>query len=498
MRATAFLLAARTLQTRPRRTLVLLLGYGLGVAVMIALLAVGDALLLQAQDRDVVAGGDLVLVPAGLDPEVLKTGAVTAMFLAIPNARFLVRQLLLGPRYAEAVAAASPEMIDKLAYVRIRGEVHAARASGTLPSAARAVHSALAIADPGWQDREDDRAWLEPAPQDLLAGIDRFHEPPSGPDGRTWAEWWYFNFAGPDGLYGYVSLIADRERRVHVSVTVHGPDGRVLRFGETHTGTILPFAGPVIAAGPHRIELRDGVYRVRIAPMGPTPDLFTADLLVAPTPGWFLPPFEQQSGTFRSGYVVPALRAAVTGTIVLGRQAHRIDGIGYHDHNWGVWQDVTWEWGTTSSPDYALLTGLVRHATVREQEMLVTVYGHAGGRAGVLGVLRGSAPVASDWKPGPRVGTIRLRVPGRLRYRAANDAGDRLDVEIVADSIVATPLDVGASGAAAREAADTRSARAVFLQIRGRYSVTGTVGGRSVRFSSPGFAETFVPIQGTP
>ncbi len=170
----AVLLAWRTLQARPRRTAVLLLGYGLGVAVMIALLAVGDALLLQARDRDVVAGGDLILLPAGIDPEVLKTGAVTAMFLAIPNARFLVRQILLGPRYADGVAAASPEVTDKLVYVRVHGRVHAARASAALPSAARAARSALAIVDPLWQDRSDDRAWIGPSLQDELAGIDRF------------------------------------------------------------------------------------------------------------------------------------------------------------------------------------------------------------------------------------------------------------------------------------------------------------------------------------
>ncbi|MDR5709567.1 MAG: hypothetical protein QN140_07060, partial [Armatimonadota bacterium] len=85
--ATAFLIASRTLWSRPRRTAVLLLGYGLGVGVMVALLAVGDALLLQAREEDVVAGGDLVLLPEGVDPEVLKMGGVTGMYLEIPNAR---------------------------------------------------------------------------------------------------------------------------------------------------------------------------------------------------------------------------------------------------------------------------------------------------------------------------------------------------------------------------------------------------------------------------
>ncbi|MGQ0572223.1 MAG: hypothetical protein ACT4P5_22180 [Armatimonadota bacterium] len=493
--ATALLLAGRTLQTRPRRTAILLLGYGLGLAVMIALLAVGDALLLQAQDRDVTSGGDLVLVPAGVDPEVLKTGAVTAMFLAIPNARALVRQILLGPRYAETIAAASPEMIDKLVYVRIRGEALPVRASGVIPSAAASARSALAIADPRWRDREEDRTWLAPSPAQTLAAIDGFHEAPAGRAGQTWAEWWYFNFTSRGGLYGYVSFIADRERRVLVSMSLRHPDGRLIRMEETHPGTVLPFSARAIAAGPHRVELRKGLYSIRIARAD-----VGVDLEVRPVPGLYLPPIEQQAGTFRSGYVVPALRASVTGSVRLGTERRAVEGTGYHDHNWGIWQAVTWEWGTASTPEYALLAGLVRHPTLRGQEMLVTLHAVIDGRAGVLGILRGSAPILSDWKPGPVLGRHRVRIPGRLRYRAANDAGDRLTVEIVIEDTLATRLRPSGLVEGREERPETRvpSGREVFVQIKGRYVVSGTVGGRRIVFSAPGFAETFVAAPRAP
>jgi hypothetical protein len=115
--------------------------------------------------------------------------------------------------------------------------------------------------------------------------------------------------------------------------------------------------------------------------------------------------------------------------------------------------------------------------------MLVTLFGTTGNRSGVIGLLRGSAPEASDWTSGPRVNGIRLRVPARLRYRAANDAGDRLVVEFVPGDVVATPQDPPVAG------------REVFLQMRGRYTITGTVGGRPVQFVTTGYAETFVPLR---
>jgi energy-coupling factor transporter ATP-binding protein EcfA2 len=53
------------LRNRPGRALFLLGGYALGVAVMVVLLAVGEAMLEQARDRALVGGGDVVVVPAG-------------------------------------------------------------------------------------------------------------------------------------------------------------------------------------------------------------------------------------------------------------------------------------------------------------------------------------------------------------------------------------------------------------------------------------------------
>ncbi len=454
--ATAFLIASRTLVSRPRRTLVLLLGYGLGVGVMVALLAVGDALLLQAQDRDLVAGGDLVLLPEGIDPDVLKVGAVTGMFLEIPNARYLVRQVLLGPRYAGSIAAVSPEVVDRVVYVRARGRVHAARASGILPSAAHRARSALAV--PGWEDAPRDRTWLVPDPGRLLAELDRFH----APSGRAWAEWWYFNFAAEDGTYGYLSFIADARGQAVVGVTVRLRDGKVLRWIDRHRARELPFGrGDRLRfeAGPHRAELRGGVYRISVDRPG-----FAAELELRPVPGLYFPPVEWRSGAFRSGYAVPALRAELSGTLRMGPRTVPVRGTAYHDHNWGNWEGVTWEWGSASTREYALLYGIVRHPSLRTQETFVALYATQP-RPGPLSLLRGTPPTREG----------RHGVPARLRFRATNDANDTLTADLAVLDHVAT-----------------RRGGITFLQLRVRYRVWGEVAGRLVRFDTLGFAETFV------
>ncbi|MDR7481598.1 MAG: hypothetical protein QN183_00095 [Armatimonadota bacterium] len=488
--SSAALLIRRTLRYRPWRMAVLLGGFGLGVAVMVALLAVGDALLSQARDRDVVAGGDLVLLPAGLDPEVLKVGAVTGMYLAIPNARFLTRQVLLGPRYAAAIAGASPEIVDKLVYVRTDdGRVHTARASGVVPEAARDARSALAV------DLEDPAAAVQGGPllppwPALLARLDRFHQPPVGTAGRAWAEWWYFNFAAADGAYGYVSMIADRARRVTVAVEWRRPGREPVRWIERHAGGVLPVEGTALVAGPHRVELRDGVYHVRLRRQG-----FAADLRWRPVPFAYVPPLELDTGAVRSGYVVPALRAAVTGRVIVGGAAVAVDAIGYHDHNWGTWQAVTWEWGIVSTPDVALLAGVVRHPSLPTREMLVSIYALGGARPGVLGVLRAPGPVRERWRDGPRVDGVRVRVPGRLFYRAVNPAGDWLEVQVAVQEVTATSLVAAGVAVAGADRGVLSPGREVFLQMRGRFAVRGIVGGRRLAVTAPGFAETFVSLK---
>ena len=81
-------IALRNLGFRKLRTMFLLAGYGLGVAVMVVLLSVGDAMIAQASDEKLIGGGDVTVLPEGLDVEVMKTGGVGGLFFSIATPCF--------------------------------------------------------------------------------------------------------------------------------------------------------------------------------------------------------------------------------------------------------------------------------------------------------------------------------------------------------------------------------------------------------------------------
>ena len=99
------LLAARNLTLKPWRSVFLLFGFSMGVAVMIVLLSIGEALLDQSRDERLVGGGDVTVLPEGVDVEVLKTGGLGGLFFSIDHARFIYRQLLAAPRLSKHVKA---------------------------------------------------------------------------------------------------------------------------------------------------------------------------------------------------------------------------------------------------------------------------------------------------------------------------------------------------------------------------------------------------------
>src|SRR5947209_7149472 len=104
------LLALRNLVLRPWRSAFLLLGFSLGVSVMIVLLSIGEALLSQARDEKLVGGGSITVLPEGIDVEVMKTGGLGGLFFSIDHARFIYRQLLAGPRLAREVSVVAPQI----------------------------------------------------------------------------------------------------------------------------------------------------------------------------------------------------------------------------------------------------------------------------------------------------------------------------------------------------------------------------------------------------
>src|SRR6266699_2995797 len=148
-------LSFRHLTQRPWRTLLLLLGYAAGVATMVVLLSVGEAMLTQSRDERLVGGGEITVLPEGIDVEVMKTGGLGGMFFSIDRARFIYRQLLAAPRLAPDVRAVAPQIVGKLVYLAVAdGREIAARAHGGIPSRNTAVGVGAALEAGEWRDDE--------------------------------------------------------------------------------------------------------------------------------------------------------------------------------------------------------------------------------------------------------------------------------------------------------------------------------------------------------
>ena len=47
----------------------------------------------------------------------------------------------------------------------------------------------------------------------------------------------------------------------------------------------------------------------------------------------------------------------MTGRLRLDGQSIELDGVGYHDHNWGHFRDAVWDWGIVHLGEHTVLYG---------------------------------------------------------------------------------------------------------------------------------------------
>jgi hypothetical protein len=471
-------LAFRHLLLRKGRSLFLLLGFGLGVGVMIVLLSVGEAMLSQSRDVALVGGGEVTVLPQGIDIEAMRTGGVGGMFFGIDRARFLTRQLLGGPRHAASVRAVSPVIEGKLVYLRKGGTLVTARAGGEIPSGAAAVGAGLEVREGRWSDHAADSAWIAPTPEQLYHELDRFHLPPT-PD-SSWAEWHYFNVSTARDEWWYITYLVGGEVLRgrwggQLLVTHRRPDGTHDRFSATFPSTAISFdtAGADLALGGNRVTQRDGRYRLEASVGGPAGTLLF-ELSMTPDPNRYFPPVSLREGEYLSGYTVPALSGSATGRICLAGRCRTVRGApAYHDHNWGVWRAVTWDWGAARGEVFNLLYGAVYAPDD-------TVLARQTGAPPVLVALVDSLGVRQILRA-RRIeyeGERAAGTPRRFRFVAARDE-DSVSVEAEVLDAHATRRDPGGRGP-------------TFLQMRGRFRLEGRVAGASVRDAGTGFFETYV------
>jgi hypothetical protein len=219
----------------------------------------------------------------------------------------------------------------------------------------------------------------------------------------------------------------------------------------------------------------------------------TLDLVVTPTPLAYFPGATLASGTFTSGYTVPGLRAEASGSICVRAECERYSGAqSYHDHNWGVWRGVTWEWGATRAGAYTLLYGRVQPPDTAVSAPPFFLY--VVDSLGALAVFR---PARIDYVDDRSI-TVdgrKLRVPSRALIADAR-GDDTLQVELTIEDAIGTDTR-RAPGARlrARERGDASAARRLakpyFIQMKGVAQVSGRVSGEVVGGEGSGFFETY-------
>jgi hypothetical protein len=474
-----FTLAFRHLIVRKLRSLFLLLGFSLGVGVMIVLLSVGQAMLEQSRDVSLVGGGEVTVLPQGIDIEAMRTGGIGSMFFGIDRARFLVRQVLGGARNRHLVRAVSPTLEGKLLYLKRGDRILPVRAGGEIPSRAGAMGSGLRLLKGAWQDSPTDTRYLAPSAQQLYDELDRFHLPRS-PD-STWGEWHYFNLVTSRDEWWYITYLIggaiSRDQRTpgdsarwggQLLVTHRAPDGTYQRFEvrEPSRQVSLDTLGADLRIGQSSVRQRNGVYHLKGRASGGF-GAVRIDVVLTPGTNRYFPPVELRDDEFLSGYVVPGLVATASGSICVARRCQSFHDVpAYHDHNWGTWRNVTWEWGAGQGSRLALLYGGVygpdRDSTSERGGVRSPFFLTLVDSLGVKQVLRFD----------------RIHYQDRRFDLVATREQDTLRIAVAVKDALGTDMKTG-------------GLRRTFLQMRGHFTVTGRVLGQAVSDSGAGFFETY-------
>jgi hypothetical protein len=458
-------LALRSLLSRPFRSAVLAGGFGLGVSVMAALLGVGGVILEQARAPELVGGGDVVI--GGL------SGKLT-------SARFVLSGVLGAGPLAAQVAVAAPARRASLYLVDGQGKTTPIQVRGGIPSFERALGDSETAGHAAWTDTAADRAWAAPGGEAVLRAMDRFHPIPDVPArAASWAEWLYFN-GHSTGARFYLTFLAGprtaagrRVVGVRLQVERGGITTSYAMSSEVDEPALLASA-PDLTIGSNRVRLDGEAYRISLdLPAQTGSGRATADLTIQATPGRSLPPLViRGAGGWISGYTVPVMSGALDGTIRIG--ADRLDlsgGTGYHDHNWGFWDGVRWQWGQVQGDGLSFVYGRVYPPPDAADANRIPGFLAALGPDGPIGY---ATDVTIEETSDPA--TLQ---PRRILVRGRGDTLS-LTMDLAIEQQTTTKMREGTVGSGLD-----------FLQLRATYLVSGTAGERAINFTAPGSAETF-------
>ena len=466
-----FRVAWRSLVARPVRAGVLAAGFGFGIAVMAELLGVGHVILEQAHAPALYGGGHLV---------------VGGPFGLLPSARFVMSGVLGAPDISRRLTMVSPSKQSRVFLISPQGPIPVA-ANGGIPSLERALSDPEVSGVASWIDRPGDERWARPEPGDVLRAMDRFHPIPDVTSrAESWAEWLYFNGRTRDGrtrLY-LTFLVGPRagpgRRRAGVRLQLER-DGRSVNYSAQADidETSLLASAPDLDIGGNRVRLEGLTYRLTLALQKDLPPgaaavdrtSLSGEVVLDAQPRRSLPPTAiRGAGGWVSGYVVPALAGSMRGTLRIGGdQLEFDDAIGYHDHNWGFWEGVSWQWGQVAHDEVSVVYGRVFPPADAADSSRIPGFLAVLGPEGPLGF---STDVVIDDTQS-----------GRVEVSATSRAID-LHLTLVVDETVRTAM---------RMTSLPGGQPLNFLQLGGMYRVKGRVSGRAIDFSARGSAETFKP-----
>lgn len=452
-------LAFRSLTAHPIRSGVLAAGFGVGVAVMAILLGIAGIVLEQAQAPALAGGGDVTI----------------RLSLAAP-ARLVLSGTLQSEALRHRVRAAGASHSTDL-YLLSNGKATRVEAHGGIPSLERAVGDPESLQVPAWRDTEADAAWAHDSPDKVLRQVDRFHGVPDAPAwSGSWAEWLYFNGRSADARFYLTFLAGPRTtgdmRSAAVRLQIER-NGVMETFGATTEVPAADFThAPDLSIGASSVKLDGMRYHIHLDVTDARQRRAFGDLTIEASPGRLVPPLEIAGARgWRTGYVVPVMSGTLDGMLTIdGEPVSLAGGTGYHDHNWGFWQGVSWQWGQAQQGDLSIIFGRV--FPPRDAADPDTI-------PGFVGVLGPDGPLgyATDVRI-TETNDDRGR-PQRIAVRARSTSIE-IDLTFDVASSVTTSMTRGPLGQ-----------NVDFLQMRGEYSVAGRAGTRSIDFRAQGAAETF-------
>jgi hypothetical protein len=273
--------------------------------------------------------------------------------------------------------------------------------------------------------------------------------------------------------------------------TLHEQGGRVRRFVATVPGDSVRFSteSADLRIGRSSVEvLADGRYAVRATARDQGgPAMLTVDLVVSPAPGAYFPGVSLGSGDFVSGYAVAALRADASGTICIDGRCERYDRAqSYHDHNWGVWSGVTWEWGAARTGSFTILYGRVNPPDRLDSASPLFLF--LVDSLGFRSLFRPASVTYTDGRT-IMVDGRTVRVPARATLADAR-GGDTIHVELELEDATGTDMRRAAVERGDRDAS-ALFATPFFIQMKGVARLRGRVDGELLSGEGRGFFETY-------